>query len=215
MDIKRYLSLHKAFNEVRQNTNPEQRVIFDEYAIMCLLSEKKTLSATQIAREQCISCPTMTHRSSHLTSLGYLLSKMNERDHRRLDCSLTRKGSLATTKITQKVIDTLAEDDVLHGLSPKEIISITIQSGKLPLTADQHILLAYAVDDLETEPVMNIVRNTNLLQPTVSMALVRLCKEGLLKRGEEKSANEKPGYTITKAGLSSAKKFIKAIEALS
>lgn len=182
MESNQYLEIRRCFNTIRQETASASRIIFDEFAILCTLHERKGLSATQIAAEQGISCPTMTHRSSHLAQLGFMTRQASNDDRRRLRCMLTRKGSTYVHRTIQAIIDASNEEAGLKGMDPADLVPVVARMGSLPITADLLTLLCFAHAGVKSMPVMRIVEMTALLQPTVSMAVLRLEGSGCIER---------------------------------
>ena len=200
MDVKEFLSLRTSFNAVRRQMPSSSRIIFEEYSIMCLLKQEKVLSATQIAEKQRISCPTMTHRSSHLCLLGYLANTVNAKDRRRLDCQLTRKGTNAVAKLTEKILQASKEKGLHLDYTSEEIEKIATRAGRVPTSADQCILLTYLTQSPDIQTIMQIVQKTSLLQPTVSMAVLRLKSESLIEHVIDANGSAL-GYRMTEKAI--------------
>ncbi len=220
MELNQYLEIRRCFNGVRQKAAASARIIFDEFAILCILHDRKGLSATEIATEQGISCPTMTHRGSHLTQLGYMARESSNEDHRRLKCTLTRKGSAYVTRIAKAIIDAADENSGLKELDAAGMIALIAKMGTLPLTADSLTLVCFAMANTNTMPIMSIVETTGLLQPTVSMAVLRLEGEGLIERSEAScTAGRRPmrrnsGCVLTNKGMKLAQDIAEKIKEL-
>lgn len=184
MEISQYLEIRRCFNGVRRETPAASRIIFDEFAILCTLHDNKGLSATQIAQEQGISCPTMTHRGNHLTQLGYMARTASSDDRRRLRCSLSRKGTTYVRRTAQNIVDGAPEGSSLREMDIDALVALVAKMGTMPMSADALSLLCFAANDATSMPIMRIVESTALLQPTVSMAVLRLEENGAIERGE-------------------------------
>ena len=184
VEISQYLEIRRCFNGVRRQTPAASRIIFDEFAILCTLHDNKGLSATQIAKEQGISCPTMTHRGNHLTELGYMTRSASTDDRRRLRCSLSRKGTSYVHRTAQSIVEGAPEDSSLKAMETSEVVALVAKMGTMPMSADALSLLCFAANDASSMPIMRIVEATALLQPTVSMAVLRLEENGAIERAE-------------------------------
>ena len=103
-------------------------------------------------------------------------------DRRRLRCMLTRKGSSFVHRTAQALIDRSGEEYGLKGLEYGDLIPMVSKMGSMPMTADSLTLLCFAMNDVRSMPVMRIVEATSLLQPTVSMAVLRLEGSGCIER---------------------------------
>lgn len=220
MDLNQYLEIRRRFNGVRQETPAASRIIFDEFAILCTLHDHKGLSATQIAQEQGISCPTMTHRGNHLAQLGYMTRAASNDDRRRLRCTLTRKGTSYVHRTAQAMVEEAVEDSPLVGLEPSDIVPLVAKMGSMPMTADALTLLCFAMRDARSMPVMQIVEATSLLQPTVSMAVLRLEGADCIERPEvSPTTNRRPmrrnsGCVLTDKGAEMAQEIAAKVQAL-
>lgn len=220
MDLNHYLEIRRRFNVVRQETPAASRIIFDEFAILCTLHDHKGLSATQIAQEQGISCPTMTHRGNHLSQLGYMTRSASNDDRRRLRCCLTRKGTSYVHRTAQAILESTEEDPLLAGLEVPDVIALVAKMGSMPMAADSLTLLCFAMRDTRSMPIMQIVEATSLLQPTVSMAVLRLEDEGCIERPPASaSTGRRPmrrnsGCILTDKGVGAAKEVAAKVAAL-
>ena len=63
-------------------------------------------------------------------------------------------------------------------------MALVAKMGTMPMSADALSLLCFAANDATSMPIMRIVESTALLQPTVSMAVLRLEENGAIERGE-------------------------------
>lgn len=213
MDLNQYLEIRRAYNTLRKESPSSSRLIFDEYAVLCALHDRKDVTATDLARELGVSCPTMTHRGNHLAELGYLSRKPSHEDRRRLRCTLTRRGLTYVNRISQIILEEKPADSTLVGLDVLSFIPIVARMGSLPMTADSLTLLCFAISGAESMTVNRIVEETGMLQPTISMAILRLEGTGCLDRpGECPAAGRRPmrrgaGCTITAEGRAMAEEI--------
>ncbi len=220
MDVTQYIEIRRRFNALRKEAPAASRMIFEEFAILCALHEHKGYSATQIASEQGISCPTMTHRSNHLTQLGYMTRTASNDDRRRLRCMLTRKGTSYVHRTVQSIVDASDEAAGLKSLEMADLVPLVAKMGSMPMAADAFALLCFAHADVRSMPVMRIVEMTAMLQPTVSMAVLRLEEAGCIERSEITSlAGRRPmrrssGCTLTDRGVEAAQEVVRRVEGL-
>lgn len=220
MDLNQYIEIRRCFNAIRSHTPAASRIIFDEFAILCTLHDRKGLPATEIASEQGISCPTMTHRGNHLAQLGYLSRAVSDEDRRRLRCTLTRKGTAYVHRTIETII---AQADPSAGLADaevSEVIPIIAKMGTMPMSADALTLLCFAHANLRSMPIMHIVEATALLQPTVSMAVLRLEGSGCIERPEgvpitgRRPVRRNSGCVLTDAGAEMAQEIARYVSEL-
>ena len=220
MDPIQFLEVRRCFNETRSNLPASARIMFDEFAILCVLHGNKGLSATQIAQAQGISCPTMTHRGDRLSSLGYISRERSGDDKRRLKCALTRKGTLFVRRTVRELAERASDEAKLKGLEPAEVAEIVARAGSLPMSADLLTLLCFAAADVASMPVMGIVGATALLQPTVSMAVLRLEEKGCIERpqdaqeGARRPMRRGSGCVLTEEGRRRSAELAELVRAL-
>ncbi len=220
MDVNQYLEIRRCFNRIRQGMPPSSRIVFDELAILCELHEHKGLSATQVAEYQNISCPTMTHRGAHLSQLGYLGRSSSNDDHRRLRCVLTRKGSSFISRTIASIVDASNPDVGLAEYEVSELIPVIAKMGSLSMSADSMALLCFKQSGAPSLSVMRIVEMTALLQPTVSMAIMRLEGVGCIETPDvspevgRRLARRNSGCVLTDAGRVVAEEVAQSVLAL-
>ena len=71
MELREYLSIRRAYNLVRQESDASERLTSSEFAILCRLDVAGgSLRTSDIAEYQGSLRPTMTHRTKHLATLG-------------------------------------------------------------------------------------------------------------------------------------------------
>jgi DNA-binding MarR family transcriptional regulator len=216
VELNLFLEVRRCFNVARKEVPAESRIIFDELAVLCTLHDHKGLSSTQLAIEQGISCPTMTHRGAHLSQLGYVVRQPSTDDRRRLRCSLTRKGSNYVHRTAQAIIENARPEARLEGSEPDDLIPVIAKMGSLPMTADSLALLCFAQVGATSMPVMRIVDATALLQPTVSMAILRMEEAGYVEGAEAVAGGRRPmrrntGCVLTRAGMDHARQLAREV----
>lgn len=219
MDLGQYLSVRKRFSAQRRAMPAEGRLIFDEFAILCELHDRHNASASSIAAAQGISCPTMTHRSNHLCELGLMSREPDSKDRRKLRCALTRKGTSFVHRTCNAIAQGCEESTGIASMDVKDVVKLVARVGTLPMPADDIVLVSYPAFDVSSMTVMQIVDTTGLLQPTVSMAVLRLEKAGCIVRlvaenADEPTVRRSVGCAITDAGLERAARLIESVERL-
>ena len=87
MDLREDMSVRRAYNVVRQKVESDKRLTFEEFAILCRLSmADTTLKTSAIAEYQSALRPTMTHRTNHLSGLGFIERGEGDTDRRNVVC---------------------------------------------------------------------------------------------------------------------------------
>ena len=67
MELREFMSVRRAYNLVRQETDTSRRLTFEEFAILCRLDiVNEPMKTSAIAEYQGALRPTMTHRTNHL-----------------------------------------------------------------------------------------------------------------------------------------------------
>ncbi len=220
VNVSQYLEIRRCYNRMRRETPSSSRITFDEFAILCILHQRKGLSSTQLAAEQGVSCPTMTHRGNHLAQLGYMTRSSSDSDRRRLRCALTRKGTSYVNRTVQRIAQAADPASGLAELEPSEVVSLVTKMGSRPMSADELTLLCFAHADTRSMPIVRIVEATSMLQPTVSMAVLRLEGSGCIEHAEGRSATGRrpmrrsSGCVLTDAGAEAAARVARQVEEL-
>ena len=218
MDQGIFLDIRKCYSVVRQRTASSSRIIFDEFAILCILQRDKSLTASKLAALQGISCPTMTHRGNRLCDLGYMTRQSCAEDRRKLKCTITRRGNTFVNKTLQAIIDLAPAESELAGYDSARLADAVIRSASVPMAADSLVMLCFAHLEYAPMTVMHIVEVTGMLQPTVSMALMRLETDGLVDRGKGASGatatRKESGCVLTKAGIAASKQILETVQEL-
>ena len=160
VNVSQYLEIRRCYNRMRRETPSSSRITFDEFAILCILHQRKGLSSTQLAAEQGVSCPTMTHRGNHLAQLGYMTRSSSDSDRRRLRCALTRKGTSYVNRTVQRIAQAADPGSGLAELEPSEVVSLVTKMGSRPMSADELTLLCFAHADTRSMPIVRIVEAT-------------------------------------------------------
>lgn len=220
MNVNQYLEIRRCYNRMRRDAPSASRITFDEFAILCILHQRKGLSSTQLAAEQGVSCPTMTHRGNHLAQLGFMTRSSSDSDRRRLRCALTRKGTSYVNRTVQRIAQAADPASGLAELEPSEVVALVTKMGSHPMPADDLTLLCFAHAEARSMPIVRIVEATSMLQPTVSMAVLRLEGAGYVEHAEGRSATGRrpmrrnSGCVLTDAGVEAAGRIACQVEEL-
>lgn len=188
MDPKEYLSIRKAYNSMRQDKDQDNRLTFEELAILSILYDREYLTATEIADFQQVSRPTMTHRGNHLEKLGFITRTPGIDDRRQVRCAITDLGHKDVDVQLKELFAQLPEEMAsLYGKGKHALENLrkqVIEMGTKEILAGSLTLLSFGVFDKNKEEITitDIVESTGLLQPTVSMSVARLERAGLLSR---------------------------------
>lgn len=220
MNLNQYIEIRRTFNVLRKGTPAPSRIIFDEFAILCALHDHTGLSASELAEMQRIPSPTMAHRGSHLAQLGYLSRSASAEDRRRMRCSLTRKGTSCVRGTCQAILDDCEEDESFSSLGVGDVVPIATKMGSVPMTADTMTLLCFVAAGTRSLTITSVVEMTELLQPTISMAVLRLEGSGCIERpANAPLAGRRPtrravGCVLSDSGERAARRIARSIETL-
>ena len=187
MDPKEYLAIRKAYNSMRQDKDQDNRLTFEEFAILSILYDKDYLTATEIAEFQKVSRPTMTHRGNHLEKLELITRTPGVNDRRQVCCAITPLCKEYVEKQLKELLTHLPKEIAAsfgRGKAASENLrKQIIEMGTQEILAGSLTLFAFGLFSDEQEvTITDIVDSTSLLQPTVSMSVARLERAGLLSR---------------------------------
>lgn len=182
MDLSAYVEIQRGYGAMRAQISPSVRVSFDEFASLCLLYGGKTFSPSEMSHALGVTCPTITYRGSRLEKLGFLTRVPCSIDHRSTRCALTRRGSLNVTRALHALQKTVGEQAGIADATPSTIAAMIAKMGSLPLGAHDLILLCFKDAEEYALSVGTLVKATGQPQPTVSMAVRRLVRDGYLVR---------------------------------
>ena len=213
MDVREYIAVRRAYNMVRQNAPSALRLTFEEIAVLALLDSSKTpLPTSSIATWQNALRPTMTHRANHLASLGLIERSSGVDDRRNVVCSITQKGIVELDGICGSIRQVLARGKVLTRIDEGRIKCYLLAMGQKYVQASDLVLVGLAGSDQGGAPIALLVGALGLLQPTVSMSVQALEKDGLVKR--DVPGSKAVNAVLTDKGRLAAEDLIVAIEAM-
>lgn len=182
MELREYVSIRRSYNLVRQETPSNQRLTFEEFAILCKLGAGAApLKTSEIASYQGSLRPTMTHRTNHLSSLGLIERHEGSLDSRNVVCSISRKGGAYADTLVKLVCEHIPSGQPLSRTSPERLAMYVEAMGTVFFKAGDLVMLALRMSS-EGTTISGLVKTLGLLQPTVSMSVSSLEATGLVKR---------------------------------
>lgn len=202
MELREYMSVRRAYNLVRQGVEAQQRVTFSEFAILCRLAlAQGPVRTSDIASYQGSLRPTMTHRTKHLSKLGLITRDKGSEDKRNVVCGITDAGRAYVDDLCSRTCDEIGAGQALARTTPERICRYVDAMGAVSCTASDLTLLGLAASDNRTSTVSGLVDVLGLLQPTVSMSVTGLAKEGLVAKASPDSERRRSvDVTLTNEG---------------
>ena len=216
MELREYLSIRRAFNLVRQQMNTSERLTFFELAILCRLEgEAAPLNTSRIAEYQGSLRPTMTHRTKHLSDLGLLERTQGVEDRRNVVCSISEAGQAYVADVCERICQELRGGNVLSRTMPRRICRYVDAMGALGYMSGDLVLLGIVETGRGWSTVSELVTLLGLLQPTVSMSVSALERDGLVRRAEASAVSGRSApVELTEEGAVRADAIADAIHAL-
>lgn len=212
MDLKEFMSVRRAYNVVRQMVASEERLTFEEFAIICHLSESgESLMTSAIAEYQGALRPTMTHRTNHLESLGLIDRREGETDRRNVVCTVSELGRERALELASLTCAQIPAGYALSRTTPERIVKYVDAMGAFFCKAGDLVLLG--LRSLEGEPasIMRLVEVLGLLQPTVSMSVTSLADLGLVTRDHTATGSHTTSVRLTHDGELAANALVERI----
>ena len=183
MELKDYIAIRRAYNMVRQDAAKDERLTFEEFAILCRLElAEKGLRTSDIAQYQSALRPTMTHRTNHLAGQDLITRDAGEDDRRSVVCEISEAGHARVDELCEAVAEILHSGSVLTRIEPSRVRRYADAMGALYIKASNLILLAMYEADDEPMRIGRIASALGLLQPTVSMSINALIADNLITR---------------------------------
>lgn len=215
MDLKEFMSVRRAYNAVRQEVGSEERLTFEEFAIVCHLCDAdEPLKTSAIAEYQGALRPTMTHRTNHLESLGLIVRVEGSSDRRNVVCSVSERGRQRALELASLTCAHIPSGRALSRTTPERILKYVDAMGSFFCKAGDLVLLG--LRSLEGEPatIMRLVETLGLLQPTVSMSVAALADRGLVERERSATGAHTTSVSLTRDGEAAADELVDRIEGL-
>ena len=190
MELREYMSVRRAYNLVRQDTDSERRLTFEEFAILCRLdNSEEPVKTSDIADYQGALRPIMTHRTNHLASLGLIDRGEGTVDRRNIVCSISEEGRSYAQELSVQTRAFIATGQPLARTSPERLRRYVDTMGSVYCTAGELVLLALSMDPEHPCAITQLVERLGLLQPTVSMSVGTLVERGLVDRSRDNAAS--------------------------
>lgn len=209
------MSVRRAYNIVRQTVDSSRRLTFEEFAILCHLDAAGApVKTSDIAVYQGALRPTMTHRTNHLSSLGYIDRSEGSVDRRNVVCSISDSGREAADELCCLTCSQIPTGRSLSRTSPDRIRKYVDAMGGLFCKAGDLVLLGVYDSDEDSLTIMQLVGALGLLQPTVSMSVTSLEEEGLVHRAHGVGGAHTTSVGLTEAGEARVSELIEGIEQL-
>lgn len=217
MRLPEYLSVRRAYNVVRQETDARCRITFDELAILSHLlrcDEATTISA--VADYQGVSRSNMTHRVSGLEDLGLIERLPGTHDRRNVLCQVTEAGRREAFSLAGRIRAAIRPGMPLSRTSADRILAYADAMGSLFCSGEGLVLLALYSRDFAPTRISDLVADTGMLQPTTSMAVAKLCQRELAVREfpetEALPSSRQGKVVVTEAGKRRACELAEFVE---
>lgn len=183
MELREYMSIRRAYNLVRQQTDTARRLTFEEYAILCRLELAGVpIKTSEIADYQGALRPTMTHRTNHLASLGFIDRGEGLVDRRNIICSISEDGKKYVKELSDLTRGKIPTGQPLARISADRLCKYVDAMGTVYCTAGELVLISLYANDDQSCTVTGLVERLGLLQPTVSMSVGSMVEKGLVRR---------------------------------
>lgn len=207
MELREYMSVRRAYNLVRQETESSYRLTFEEFAILCRLNiAQEPIKTSDIAEYQGALRPTMTHRTNHLASLGYIDRDEGTIDRRNIVCTISDDGREYVAQLATRTRAKIPAGQPLARTSYDRICKYVDAMGSVYCTAGELVLLALYSEANEFCTITHLVDRLGLLQPTVSMSVSSLSEKGYVARSRiEGSSSRSLSIALTQDGRLIAK----------
>ena len=213
MDLREYMSVRRAYNIVRQSVDSKKRLTFEEFAILCRLDvANEPIKTSAFAEYQGALRPTMTHRTNHLSGLGYIERGEGAKDRRNVVCSISDAGREAVVELSGLTRAQIPNGKALSRTSPERICKYVDAMGSVFCKAGDLVLLGIYASDEDSMTIMQLVDALGLLQPTVSMSVSSLCDLGLVERTREASGQHTTSVRLTDAGKKRVEELARVID---
>ena len=197
MELREYMSVRRAYNLVRQDTESERRLTFEEFAILCRLdNSEEPIKTSDIADYQGALRPTMTHRTNHLASLGLIDRGEGVFDRRNIVCCISEEGRDYAHQLSVQTRSFIATGQPLARTSPERLRRYVDAMGSVYCTAGELVLLALNMDPEQPCAITQLVERLGLLQPTVSMSVGTLVGRGLVTRSRENASSARSALIL-------------------
>ena len=216
MELREYLAIRRAYNLVRQDMPVDRRLTFVELAILCRMDVLgRPMNTSEIAEYQGALRPTMTHRTKHLSELGFMVRSKGSSDRRNVICEISDEGREFVEQTCRLICDILHAGNILSRTTALRVARDVDAMGSLTCMSGELVLLGILQSETGSRTVSDLVNVLGLLQPTVSMSVAALEGEGLVMRlRQDEGATRSVDIVLTEAGETRAADIADEIRAL-
>lgn len=215
MDLREFMSVRRAYNIVRQDSAAQDRLTFEEFAILCHLDfVGAPMKTSAIAEYQGALRPTMTHRTNHLAKLGLIERTSGDVDRRNVVCAISDAGRERAEHLSELTRSQIPSGRSLSRTSAERIRKYVDAMGSFFCKAGDLVLLGLLSVEGGPLSIMQIVDLLGLLQPTVSMSVASLAESGLVTRLHDGSDTHSTRIALSPEGLEAARELSAGIESL-
>lgn len=215
LDLKEYMSVRRAYNVVRQMVDSDNRLTFEEFAIICHLCDcDQPVKTSSIAEYQGALRPTMTHRTNHLEGLGLIDRNEGERDRRNVVCAVSERGRERALELAELTCAQIPNGHALSRTTPERMLKYVDAMGSFFCKAGDLVLLGLRSLEGESATIMKLVDVLGLLQPTVSMSVASLADRGLVVRDRSAAGAHTTSVRLTHEGALAVDELVDQIESL-
>ena len=216
MELREYLAIRRAYNLVRQDMPADRRLTFVELAILCRMDVLgRPMNTSEIAEYQGALRPTMTHRTKHLSELGFMVRSKGSSDRRNVICEISDEGREFVEQTCRLICDILHAGNILSRTTALRVARYVDAMGSLTCMSGDLVLLGILQSETSSRTVSDLVNVLGLLQPTVSMSVAALEGEGLVMRlRQDEGATRSVDIVLTEAGETRAADIADEIKAL-
>ena len=213
MDLREFMSVRRAYNIVRQMVDSDERLTFEEFAILCRLDvANEPVKTSVIAEYQGALRPTMTHRTNHLAALRLIERGEGSVDRRNVVCAISDRGREAVLELAGLTREQIPSGKALSRTSPDRICKYVDAMGSVFCKAGDLVLLGLYAAEEDSLSIMQLVDALGLLQPTVSMSVSSLVDLGLVERSRGQGTQHSASVRLTQAGETYIKQIADRIE---
>jgi len=209
LELRDYIALRRGYNLVRRGYPSEERLTFEEFAVLCkLYAGHARMKTSDIADYQHSLRPTMTHRTNHLVELGYIERAFGQVDRRNVYCSLTEKGTDLTAELCEAIRRQVIAESPSRRLTADRVCRMAEAMGTQAFHAGDLMLVGLRYCSDENATISDLVKLLGLLQPTVSMSIATLEKRGYVVREQAEHDTRVVHIALTDEGKEKADRLI-------
>jgi DNA-binding MarR family transcriptional regulator len=194
----------------------DRRLTFVELAILCRMDVLgRPMNTSESAEYQGARRPTMTHRTKHLSELGFMVRSKGSSDRRNVICEISDEGREFVEQTCRLICDILHAGNILSRTTALRVARYVDAMGSLTCMSGDLVLLGILQSETGSRTVSDLVNVLGLLQPTVSMSVAALEGEGLVMRlRQDEGATRSVDIVLTEAGETRAADIADEIRAL-